>query len=76
MKAREIYSAQEDQNCDLRWSFAVGCDGVTSIEHEVENYGDHGLAWFHIKRGDVLWQSVSAKTTGRVVWDEPEVAPL
>lgn len=68
MNALEIFSLQTDGNNAPMWVFAVGADGVTSIEHHTENYGDHGLAWFHVKRGDTLWRSLAAKAVAHVIW--------
>jgi hypothetical protein len=69
VRALEIVSIQTDNNDEPRWSFAVGADLVTKIVHEVENYGDHGIAWFHVHRADGLWRSLAAKAVANVIWD-------
>jgi len=69
MLAKEITSSHTDHNDEPDWFYAAGIGGVTKIEHTVENYGDHGIAWFNIFHGEKLHTSVAAKSVSRVVWD-------
>jgi hypothetical protein len=44
----------------------VSYDGVTRIERRDENYGDHGLSWFDVFKGDVLFKSFNARAVAAV----------
>ncbi|QZP06831.1 hypothetical protein [Caenibius sp. WL] len=46
---------------------------VTNIEYRVENYGDHGLAWYDVFAGDILIESMAARDVGSISYQTPQV---
>lgn len=73
-RATRIVSLHTDQNDVPSFEFIVGWNGVDKIEHEVENYGDHGIAWFNVYEGYDLAHSVAAKAVAYVEWAREEEA--
>jgi hypothetical protein len=71
MKVSEINSRLTDGNDVPVWEYRVGCNGVDKIEHHVENYGDHGIAWFHVYEGGQLAHSLAASAVAHVEWERP-----
>lgn len=70
MLAQEIYSSHTDQNDEPDWAYTLGVNGVTKIERETENLGDHGLGWFHVYQGERLCVTVAARSVARIIWKE------
>ena len=46
--------------------FQVGANGVSKIEAETEDYGDHGLGWFNVYFGDELLQRMAARAVAEI----------
>jgi hypothetical protein len=44
----------------------VGRHGVTRIERRTENYGEYGISWFDVFKGDVLAKSFNARYVAEV----------
>lgn len=47
-------------------AFAVGHDGVTKIEFEARNYGDHGIGQFHVFKGDTLFATMMHRAVSEI----------
>lgn len=41
---------------------------VTRIDRETENFGDHGVLWFHIYAGDELVSTVQGRAIAQVIY--------
>lgn len=46
---------------------------VTSIVHEVHDYGDHGIAWYIVKAGDDVIAEMQERAVAEIVY-APEAA--
>lgn len=49
-------------------SYVVGMYGVTRIENEVLNYGDHGLSVMHVYEGENITLTAPLKECAFVEW--------
>lgn len=49
-------------------SYIVGKNGVTRIESEVQNFGDHGVCLMHVFEGERLVLSAPLKECAFVEW--------
>ncbi len=50
-------------------SYIVGRNGVTKIQNEVQNFGDHGLSMMHVFEGTKLVLSAPLKECAFVEWN-------
>ena len=45
---------------------------VTSINYEVSDYGDHGLAWFAVQSGELTIAKIAARAVAEVHYTVPK----
>ena len=52
--------------------FQVGVEGVTEIEKWMENFGDHGVGWYRVKKGDQLFVDMNARAVAEVHYEDEQ----
>lgn len=68
MKIKAIYGDEPKREGEYAWGFTIGHDGVTKIEHREDNYGDHGLLWFDVFKGDSLYASMGGRHVAVILY--------
>ena len=52
-------------------SHRVGYDGITAIEYELHNYGDHGIGVYNVFKDGTLFSTVSHRAVAEIRYFEP-----
>lgn len=68
IEAVHIVGLHTDQNDNPKWEFKIGVDGVTRIKNWTENFGDHGIAWFDVYKGENVAVTLAAKEVAFIEW--------
>ena len=72
MKIKAIYGQEPMREREFQDCFCVGENGVTEIRNRDENYGDHGLGWYDVFKGEFLAMSMSARHVSLILYFENE----
>ena len=65
-RVKGIYGPEPMRENEYPISYTVGFDGVTRIDWEMQNYGDHGIGVYHVFKGDDLHATLVLRNLAEV----------
>ena len=73
-----IYGFEPPREGELPTAFILGGKHnghtITSIGHEVHNFGDHGIGWYFVKAGDDVIAALQERAVAEVYYTKPTPA--
>lgn len=66
---KAIYGHEPMREGETPEAYIVGHNSVARIEHEMHNYGDHGIGWYNVFREDgAMVASMQERAVASVIW--------
>lgn len=65
---KAIYGQEPIRQGEYPSAAIVGADGVTRIVSRDEHWGDHGLCWFDVYKGEQRVRSINARHIAEIFY--------